>query len=59
MAGNPVSHLLQLRALSVLPDLHTLTLGSTPLSEKYPAKDLRVVLRNIIPGTPSSPFPVP
>ena len=58
IAGNMVAHLLQLRALSILPDLHTLALDKTPLAEKYHAKDLRVVLRNIIAGASHPSFPL-
>ncbi len=58
VANNAVAHLLQLRALSILPDLHTLALENTPLAAKYPDKDLRVLLRNIIPGNVQGPpFP--
>ena len=48
--ANPIKALLVLRPLSVLAQLHTLSLTETPVASKTGPTQLRVLLRNIVPG---------
>ena len=47
---NPLTALLLLRPVSVLSKLQTLSLQDTPIAQKLSGAQLRVLLRNLVPG---------